>query len=361
MRFPHPFIDGFMPYKPPPWIPPPWSILHYRTVLILLIAFFRFTTTIPIVKDPKRIFHSNIINCHANITTTTTSFPTTFTTSTILSLTMIRGDTTSSLHYDKQRVFDSNIINLNANITTTTTSFPTIFTTSTILSLTMIWGDTTSSLHYDATTTTSFPTTFTTSTILSLTMIRGDTTSSLHYDGFHSILNTRHTNYFLTNRHPIFTTTTLPLISNTSPIISTTSTIGDTILFSYPSFGTTILPLNIQQDKTNGNIILSTTIIDTHPTYNTNTPFISSSSLTLTDHLLITTKFGNTTSHINYYLHTINPTFIMVFVSPTSFCRPYLLLLPTQRTTTPFSLQTNMSLHLSPINNNESTTQSQHE
>ena len=279
MRFPHPFIDGFMPYKPPPWIPPPWSILHYRTVLILLIVFFRFTTTIPIVKDPKRIFHSNIINCHANITTTTTSFPTTFTTS----------------------------------------------------------------------------------TILSLTMIRGDTTSSLHYDGFHSILNTRHTNYFLTNRHPIFTTTTLPLISNTSPIISTTSTIGDTILFSYPSFGTTILPLNIQQDKTNGNIILSTTIIDTHPTYNTNTPFISSSSLTLTDHLLITTKFGNTTSHINYYLHTINPTFIMVFVSPTSFCRPYLLLLPTQRTTTPSSLQTNMSLHLSPNNNNESTTQSQHE
>ena len=208
MRFPHPFIDGFMPYKPPHWTPPPWSILHYRTVLILLIAFFRFTTTIPIVKDPQRIFHSNIINCHANITTTTTSFPTTFTTS----------------------------------------------------------------------------------TILSLTMIRGDTTSSLHYDGFHSILNTRHINYFLTNRHPIFTTTTLPLISNTPPIISTTSTIGDTILFSYPSFGTTILPLNIQQqDKTNGNIILSTTIIDTHPIYNTNTPFISSSSLTLTDHLLITT------------------------------------------------------------------------
>ena len=225
----------------------------------------------------------------------------------------------------------------------------------------MIWGDTTSSLHYDATTTTSFPTTFTTSTILSLTMIRGDTTSSLHYDGFHSILNTRHTNYFLTNRHPIFTTTTLPLISNTSPIISTTSTIGDTILFSYPSFGTTILPLNIQQDKTNGNIILSTTIIDTHPTYNTNTPFISSSSLTLTDHLLITTKFGNTTSHINYYLHTINPTFIMVFVSPTSFCRPYLLLLPTQRTTTPSSLQTNMSLHLAPNTNIATTTQSQHE
>jgi hypothetical protein len=32
-----------------------------------------------------------------------------------------------------------------------------------------------------------------------------------------------------------------------------------------------------------------------------------------------------------------------------------------QRTTTPFSLQTNMSLHLSPNNNNESTTQSQHE
>jgi hypothetical protein len=225
----------------------------------------------------------------------------------------------------------------------------------------MIWGDTTSSLHYDATTTTSFPTTFTTSTILSLTMIRGDTTSSLHYDGFHSILNTRHTNYFLTNRHPIFTTTTLPLIYNTSPIISTTSTIGDTILFSYPSFGTTILTLNIQQDKTNGNIILSTTIIDTHPTYNTNTPFISSSSLTLTDHLLITTKFGNTTSHINYYLHTINPTFIMVFVSPTSFCRPYQLLLPTQRTTTPSSLQTNMSLHLAPNTNIATTTQSQHE
>ena len=282
MRFPHPFIDGFMPYKPPPWIPPPWSILHYRTVLILLIAFFRFTTTIPIDKDPQRIFHSNLINYHANI----------------------------------------------ANIITTTTYFPT---------------------------------TFTTSTILSFTMIRGDTTSSLHYDGFHSILNTRHTNYFLTNRHPIFTTTTLPLISNTPPIISTTSTIGDTILFSYPSFGTTILPLNIQQDKTNGNIILSTIIIDTHPTYNTNTPFISSSSLTLTDHLLITTKFGNTTSHINYYLHTINPTFIMVFVSPTSFCRPYLLLLPTQRTTTPSSLQTNMSLHLAPNTNIATTTQSQHE
>ena len=218
MRFRHPFIDGFMPYKPPPWIPPPWSILHYRTVLILLIAFVQFTTTIPIVNDPRRIFHSNIINRHANITTTTTSFPTTFTTS----------------------------------------------------------------------------------TTLSLTTIRGDTTSSFHYDGFHSILNTRHTNYFITNRHLIFTTTTLP-ISNTPHIISTTSPIGDTIIFSYPSFGTTILPLNIQQqDKTNGNIIISTTIIDTHPIYNTNTPFISSSSLTLTDHFLITTKFSNTNSHINY-------------------------------------------------------------
>jgi hypothetical protein len=249
MRFRHPFIDGFMPYKPPPWIPPPWSILHYRTVLILLIAFFRFTTAIPIVNDPRRIFHSNIINRHANITTTTTSFPTTFTPS----------------------------------------------------------------------------------TTLSLTTIRGDTTSSFHYDGFHSILNTRHTNYFITNRHLIFTTTTLP-ISNTPHIISTTSPIGDTIIFSYPSFGTTILPLNIQQqDKTNGNIIISTTIIDTHPIYNTNTPFISSSSLTLTDHFLITTKFSNTNSHINYYLHAINPTFIMVFVSPTNFCRPYLLLLPTFR------------------------------
>jgi len=241
MRFPHPFIDGFMPYKPP-WIPPPWSILHYRTALILLIAFFRFTTSIPIVNDPQRIFHSNLINCHANIITTTIYFPTTFTTSTTLSLTMIRGDTTSSLLYDgfipivndPQRIFHSNLINCHANIAniiTTTTYFPTTFTTSTtlsltmirgafttstILSLTMIRGDTTSSLYYDGfhftITTTSFPTTFTTSTILSLTMIRGDTTSSLHYDGFH----------FTT------TTTSFPTTFTTSTILSLTMIRGDT-------------------------------------------------------------------------------------------------------------------------------------
>ena len=145
MRFPHPFIDGFMPYKPP-WIPPPWTVLHYRPALILLIAFFRFTTSIQIINDPQRILHSNLITYHANIAniiTTTTNFPTTFTISTKFSLTTIRGDSTSSLLYDglipidndPQRISHSNLINYNANIAniiTTMTYLPMTFTTSTI-------------------------------------------------------------------------------------------------------------------------------------------------------------------------------------------------------------------------------------
>ena len=67
MRFHHPIIDGFMPYKPPPWKPPPWHISQYRiSPLLLTIAIllaFTKTTTNNIISTldvyPLRIFLSD--------------------------------------------------------------------------------------------------------------------------------------------------------------------------------------------------------------------------------------------------------------------------------------------------------------
>jgi hypothetical protein len=81
MRFHHPIIDGFMPYKPPPWEAPPWNTLHYHHFRILLtiaiLLSITNTTTNKTISTldvyPRRIFLSN--KHYNNIQPATTTLP----------------------------------------------------------------------------------------------------------------------------------------------------------------------------------------------------------------------------------------------------------------------------------------------
>jgi len=101
MKFHHPIIDGFLPYKPPPWQPPPWNILNYRhsrlPLTIAILFAITNTTTIKTISTldvyPLRIFLSD--KHFYPIHFTTTPLPSTYTTLTTLTTTSTRGNTFS--------------------------------------------------------------------------------------------------------------------------------------------------------------------------------------------------------------------------------------------------------------------------
>jgi hypothetical protein len=132
MRFHHPIIDGFMPYKPPPWKPPPWNILHYRHFPILLtiaiLLAITNTTTNKTISTldvyPQRIFLSD--KHFYNIHFATTTLPSTSITLTPLTTTSTRGNTFS---------YPSNFAVINLTLLTTETKIITLTSTTTAIDI----------------------------------------------------------------------------------------------------------------------------------------------------------------------------------------------------------------------------------
>jgi hypothetical protein len=126
MRFHHPIIDGFMPYKPPPWEAPPWNILHYHHFRILLTIAILFsitnTTTNKTLSTldvyPRRIFISN--KHFHNIYFATTTLPLTSITLTPLTTNNTTNKTISTLDVYPRRIFLSNKHFYNIHLATTT-------------------------------------------------------------------------------------------------------------------------------------------------------------------------------------------------------------------------------------------------
>ena len=333
MRFHHPIIDGFMPFKPPPWKPPPWTILHYRhfPIILTIAILLGITNTTnnktisPLDVYPRRIFLSD--KHFYTIHFATTTLP-----STSITLTRCTRGNTSSY---PSTIFCHPFID---------GFMPNIFChpffdgfMPILFSHPFIDG-------FIPTTTTTLPTTFTTTTILTLTTTRGDTTSPLRYDGtmrfHHPFIDGRpFINGFLptTFRHPF--------IDGFMPMI-----------FRHP-FIDGFMPMIFRHPFIDG--FISTTTTTTHII--TNTIPVADCVISNDTNTTIKQYFSTTNNNNNNIdICSTSPNLGNV-IKHRDVCLFFSGHISQQRTTTPSSLQTNMSLHLAPNTNFESTTQSQHE
>jgi len=293
MRFHHPIIDGFMPYKPPPWKPPPCNILNYHySTLLLTFAIFRTITNTTTYKTifnldvyPLRIFLSDKHFYTIHLTTihlTTTPLPSNYTT----------------------LIFRHPFISGFMLMIFTTTSLPTISTT----------------------------------IIFRHPLIDGFMPTIFSHPFIDSFMPSKQL-----PRSPLYRFTT-------------TNMWGDMISPLYESDITNI---------TNTNTTTTTATTTTTPT-TTSTQYITTNTIpdavcVISNNTNTTTQYFSTTNNNNNINNCSTSPNLGDLTAHQTECKYDSGHISQQRTTTPFSLQPNMSLHLSPNNNFESTTQSQHE
>ena len=373
MRFHHPIIDGFLPYKPPPWKPPPWNILHYRySTLLLTFAIFRTITYKTIFNSdvyPLRIFLSDKNHYHVNFTTTTTlSTTTTLTISTTLifrhpfidSFLMIF--TTPSLPTISTTIifchpfiigfmpmiFHHPFINGFMPMIFTTTTLPTISTTiifrHTFIDMPMIFRH-------------SFIDGFMLMIFTTTTLPTISTTIIFHHpliDGFMPMIFSHpFIDGFIPSkqlpRSPLYRCTTIFTATITIDSTTTTNTWGDMISSLYESECTNITTTNTTTT--------TTTITMKYITTNT----IPVAFCVISNNTNAITQYFSTTNNNNNINNCSTSPNLGDVTAHQTKCVYYSGHISHQQIVTPSSLSTNTSLH-SPTNNKfESTTYSQHE